>query len=123
MPPGLKMLQIRHAHLLCNQLTSCFSSIYHLNSSKKYVFYNLHLNLNYYRKFSMNKKGENTLRCKILGPVWTTKNHHSISVTQFPSLITHHSSLITQFFTSVCLHHSVSITHYFSHYLEGPRLS
>ena len=27
MPMGLKMLQIRQAHLLCNQLTSCFSSI------------------------------------------------------------------------------------------------
>ena len=65
-----------------------------------------------------------------LEPVWPTKFGHSIFVTQFPllithhlSLITHHSSLITQFFTSVCLHHSVSITHYFSHYLEGPRLS
>ena len=36
-------------------------------------------------------------------PVWTTKNHHSISVTQFSSLITHHSSLIT--------HHSFFHTH------------
>ena len=27
MPMGLKMLQIRQAYLLCNQLTSCFSSI------------------------------------------------------------------------------------------------
>ena len=31
----------------------------------------------------------------LLEPVWTTKNHHSISVIQFPSLITHHSLLIT----------------------------
>ena len=59
----------------------------------------------------------------LLEPVWVTKFDHSISVTQFPSLITHHSLLITQFFTSVCLHHSISITHYFSHYLGGPRLS
>ena len=29
-----------------------------------------------------------------LEPVWPTKNDHSISVTQFSSLITHHSSLI-----------------------------
>ena len=47
-----------------------FLAYYHLNSSQKKkkntVFYNQHLNLNYYRKISMNKKGENTLRCKIL---------------------------------------------------------
>ena len=33
-------------------------------------------------------------------PVWTTKNHHSISVTQFPSLITHHSFFHTHLATS-----------------------
>ena len=35
-----------------------------------------------------------------LEPVWTTKNHHSISVTQFPSLITHHSFFHTHLATS-----------------------
>ena len=44
------------------------------------------------------------------------KFHHSISVTQFPSLI-------TQFFTPVWHHHPISITQYFSHYLWIPYLS
>ena len=70
------------------------------------------------------------MRKKHLEPVWTTKNHHSIFVTQFPSLITHHSSLIfyhssliTQIFTSVCLHHPIPITQYFLHYSWTPQLS
>ena len=44
-------------------------------------------------------------------PVWPTKNNHSISVTQFSSLITHHSSLIT-YISSLITHHSSLI---FSH--------
>ena len=46
----------------------------------------------------------------MLEPVWPTIFHHSISITQF-------LSLITQFFTPVWHHHPISITQYFSHYL------
>ena len=59
---------------------------------------------------------------EFLGPVWTRKFHHSIFVTQFPSLITHNSSLITQFFTLIWHHHFIFITQYFSHYLWVPHL-
>ena len=52
--------------------------------------------------------------------VWPTKNGHSISVTQFSSLITYISSLITQIFTSICLHLPISIAQYFSHYSWTP---
>ena len=49
-------------------------------------------------------------------PVWTTKNHHSISVTQFPSLITHFFTLIWQH--HFYFHHSI-----FLHYSWVPHLS
>ena len=45
------------------------------------------------------------------GPVWTTKNHHSISVTQFPSLITHHSYFITH-------HSSLKFSHPFAFIIQ-----
>ena len=50
------------------------------------------------KKSGMIENGEKIKKLKDrrdLEPVWTTKNHHSISVTQFPSLITHILSLIT----------------------------
>ena len=37
----------------------------------------------------------------LLEPIWTTKNHHSISVNQFPSLITYHSFFHTHLTTSL----------------------
>ena len=37
----------------------------------------------------------------LLQPVWTTKNHHLISVNQFPSLITRHSFFHTHLATSL----------------------
>ena len=46
-----------------------------------------------------------------------------ISVSQFPSLITHHSSIITQNTLPVWNHHSLIIIQYFSHYLWVPYLS
>ena len=46
------------------------------------------------------------LYLEFLGPVWTRKFHHSIFVTQFPSLITHNSSLITH-------HSSLNFSHSF----------
>ena len=49
-------------------------------------------------------------------PVWTTKNHHSISVT-------HHSSLITHFFTLIWQHHFYFHHSIFSHYSWVPHLS
>ena len=54
---------------------------------------------------------------EILRPCLVFFFHHSISITQFPSLITHHLLLITLNTTLVGHHHSISITQYFSHYL------
>ena len=59
-------------------------------------------------KFKKKKK-------KYLGPVWLTKFHHSISVTQFPSLITHHSSLITHYL-------SLNFSHPFAFITQFPSL-
>ena len=58
-----------------------------------------------------------------LEPVWVSFFHHSISVTQFLSLITHNSSLNTHFFTFIWQHYFYFHHSIFSHYSWVPHLS
>ena len=50
------------------------------------------------------------MKLTTLEPVWPTKNGHSISITQFPSLITHHSIFHIRLPSSLNFHHSLFFT-------------